>query len=262
MNLEVKHSKLSMFVTFLCILWLFVFLVNCIYPARAAQFSGHSQRDRLAKQRAWHSTLQPSEASTYGMECNRIKPSSKQNSDHCRTWTRDALQHCRVHIFWFPCRACLFECEYYLKDAWKIPTCQLLLAVKSALTSWSDFALIEHLSWKRVISGCRREALQNPCYCQEQDSCIKRGTPFTWLTPLCLLFCTSSKVLEGGLSWVDVYIPHIQPMSSFSGIFRNTMMSLAVLIYSRCGRCCSPQCSVVGEGLEDSLIRSGSMGVL
>lgn len=44
-------------------------------------------------------------------------------------------------------------------------------------------------------------------------------------------------------------------MSSFFGICRNRMMSPVLLIYSRCGRCYSPQCLVGGSGgkrLEDT----------
>ncbi len=72
----------------------------------------------------------------------------------------------------------------------------------------------------------------------------------TWLTLLCMLFFTSSKVLERRMSWVYVYIPHLQPMSSFFGLFRNRMMSL-VLIYSRCGKCCTPPFGGVEE-LQDT----------
>lgn len=63
-----------------------------------------------------------------------------------------------------------------------------------------------------------------------------------------MLFSLSSRVLEREMSSIDMCIPQIQTMSSFCKIFSNMVMSLVVLIYSRCGRCCSPQYLLGGGG--------------
>ncbi len=223
-----------------------------------AHCKGHSQGDSLAKQRAWHSTLEPSEASTYGMECNRFKPSSKQEfrplekvNNRC-----SPIQQSSHFLVSLQSSVCLIVAMWI----WVLPRGlahgeRMIQILDQTFCFTSRRIFTRNSNWIPDDSFVTVKGPAQSLLLSRLKFLKKQGASLTWLTPLPMLFSPSSRVL-GGMSWVDVYIPQIQPMSSFFGIFRNRMMSPVVLIYSRCGRCCSPQRLVVagggGEGLEDT----------